>query len=80
MKPARSTSPTMTARGRKATMKRAVSMEISVRVIDGMLHAVCDVSSRINLPPCSWMAVSFGSIALAMFGAILKSFFHGWPV
>jgi len=70
----------MIARGRKATMKIAVSMGVYVRVMDGMLRVGCDVVSRIKLPPCSWMAVSFGSIALAMFGAILKSYFHGWPV
>ncbi len=48
MNPVRRTSPTMIARGRKATMKSAVNMGVSVRVMDGMLRAVCDVSSRMN--------------------------------
>ncbi len=38
----------MMAKGRKATMKSAVSMRVSACLMDSMLHAVCDVSSRTN--------------------------------
>ena len=48
MKPAWIASPTMIAMGKKAMMKSAVSMVDSVRVMEGMLRAVCDVTSRMN--------------------------------